>query len=171
MDEEGNLGYYQYNEATGEEKLFSVVEEEREFARGTKEAGIEAAKYLAKKGNKIANKVRKREDLLRQTGLHKFKSENFRTVPTPESDLNKALSMVRDKNSSKAEEILTKKEYRIAPINDKINSKSNMVRSKYNYPLDRNRKRSKRLGIDYQVVRDHPEGSLDRHVLKEMLRR
>ena len=32
MDEEGNLGYYLYNEATGEEKLFSVVEEEREFA-------------------------------------------------------------------------------------------------------------------------------------------
>jgi hypothetical protein len=33
MDEEGNLGYYLYNEATGEEKLFSVVEEdERLFA-------------------------------------------------------------------------------------------------------------------------------------------
>ena len=33
MDEEGNLGYYLYNESTGEEKLFSVVEEEqREFA-------------------------------------------------------------------------------------------------------------------------------------------
>jgi hypothetical protein len=32
VDEEGNLGYYLYNEATGEEKLFSVVEEEREFA-------------------------------------------------------------------------------------------------------------------------------------------
>ena len=29
MDEEGNLGYYLYNESTGEEKLFSVVEEER----------------------------------------------------------------------------------------------------------------------------------------------
>jgi hypothetical protein len=28
MDEEGNLGYYLYNESTGEEKLFSVVEEE-----------------------------------------------------------------------------------------------------------------------------------------------
>ena len=33
MDEEGNQGYYLYNEATGEEKLFSVVEEEREFAK------------------------------------------------------------------------------------------------------------------------------------------
>ena len=33
IDEEGNLGYYLYNEATGEEKLFSVVEEEREFAK------------------------------------------------------------------------------------------------------------------------------------------
>ena len=37
MDEEGNMGYYLYNEATGEEKLFSVVEEEREFARGAVE--------------------------------------------------------------------------------------------------------------------------------------
>ena len=32
IDEDGNLGYYLYNESTGEEKLFSVVEEEREFA-------------------------------------------------------------------------------------------------------------------------------------------
>ena len=32
MDEEGNLGYYLYNESTGEEKLFSVVEEERLYA-------------------------------------------------------------------------------------------------------------------------------------------
>ena len=32
LDEEGNQGYYLYNESTGEEKLFSVVEEEREFA-------------------------------------------------------------------------------------------------------------------------------------------
>ena len=31
IDEEGNLGYYLYNESTGEEKLFSVVEEQREF--------------------------------------------------------------------------------------------------------------------------------------------
>ena len=31
MDEEGNLGYYLYDEATGEEKLFSVVEEEKLF--------------------------------------------------------------------------------------------------------------------------------------------
>ena len=65
MDEEGNLGYYLYDEATGEEKLFSVVEDERMYARGTKEAGKKAAEFLAKKGNKIANKVRKREDLLR----------------------------------------------------------------------------------------------------------
>ena len=32
IDEDGNQGYYLYNESTGEEKLFSVVEEEREFA-------------------------------------------------------------------------------------------------------------------------------------------
>ena len=41
MDEEGNLGYYLYNESTGEEKLFSIVdEEERMYAsvRHTKKA-------------------------------------------------------------------------------------------------------------------------------------
>ena len=62
IDQDGNLGYYLYNEATGEEKLFSVVEEEREFARGTKEAGKKAAEFLAKKGNKIANKIAKFHD-------------------------------------------------------------------------------------------------------------
>lgn len=43
MDEEGNLGYYLYNEATGEEKLFSVVDEERLFARSEKERAEEEA--------------------------------------------------------------------------------------------------------------------------------
>ena len=62
IDEDGNLGYYLYNENTGEEKLFSVVEEEREFARGTKEAGKKAAEFLSKKGNKIANKIEKFHD-------------------------------------------------------------------------------------------------------------
>lgn len=56
MDEEGNQGCYLYNESTGEEKLFSVVEEEREFARGTKEAGKKAMEFLSKKGNKKLNK-------------------------------------------------------------------------------------------------------------------
>lgn len=48
IDEEGNLGYYLYNEATGEEKLFSVVEEEREFA---------SVKALKKAGNTIVDKA------------------------------------------------------------------------------------------------------------------
>ena len=34
IDEEGNLGYYLYNESTGEEKLFSVVEDERLYFLG-----------------------------------------------------------------------------------------------------------------------------------------
>ena len=34
MDEEGNQGYYLYNEATGEEKMFSVVEDERLYFLG-----------------------------------------------------------------------------------------------------------------------------------------
>ena len=35
MDEEGNLGYYLYNESTGEEKLFSAVRKEALFPKGT----------------------------------------------------------------------------------------------------------------------------------------
>ena len=39
IDEEGNQGYYLYDESTGEEKLFSVVEEdERLFAKNGKKA-------------------------------------------------------------------------------------------------------------------------------------
>ena len=50
MDEEGNPGYYLYNEATGEEKLFSVVKEEErmyflgehkgKFGKGGTAAGV-----------------------------------------------------------------------------------------------------------------------------------
>lgn len=47
-----------WDEETNEEKLFSVneISEEKLFARGTKEAGKLAKEFLAKKGNKIANK-------------------------------------------------------------------------------------------------------------------
>ena len=34
IDEEGNMGYYLYDESTGEEKLFSIVEEERLYFLG-----------------------------------------------------------------------------------------------------------------------------------------
>lgn len=70
MDEEGNLGYYLYNEATGEEKLFSVVDEERMYARGTKEAGKLAKEFLSKKGNKTINKKLKRSQLLKELDNH-----------------------------------------------------------------------------------------------------
>ena len=53
IDEEGNLGYYLYNEATGEEKLFSVVEEEeREFSsvRRSKKALKVAADIIRRDG-------------------------------------------------------------------------------------------------------------------------
>lgn len=36
MDEEGNLGYYLYNEATGEEKLFSVEDGEKDSSKKSK---------------------------------------------------------------------------------------------------------------------------------------
>ncbi len=55
MDEEGNQGYYLYNEATGEEKLFSVVEEEREFGLSSKALGfLSPGAYQAKEAAKYA---------------------------------------------------------------------------------------------------------------------
>ena len=53
MDEEGNLGYYLYDEATGEEKMFSVVEEERLFR-----TPVKISEVLGK-GLKIPNKRKK----------------------------------------------------------------------------------------------------------------
>ena len=88
IDEDGNLGYYLYNESTGEEKLFSVVEEEREFARGTKEAGKKAAEFLAKKGNKIANKIAKFRD------TRHYKGE---LSPIDKSTVNRGLLRVGEK--------------------------------------------------------------------------
>ena len=61
MDEEGNLGYCLYNESTGEEKLFSVVEEEKMYARGKGAAVYYAEQMMKNKGNKIANKTANRE--------------------------------------------------------------------------------------------------------------
>ena len=62
MDEEGNMGYYLYNEATGEEKLFSVVEEEREFGvndlKLAKKLYPGYAKYVS--GSKEADALLKR---------------------------------------------------------------------------------------------------------------
>ena len=36
MDEEGNQGYYLYNESTGEEKLFSVEDDEKDSSKKSK---------------------------------------------------------------------------------------------------------------------------------------
>ena len=61
MDEEGNQGYYLYDEATGEEKLFSIVEEEqREFARGVGMAVQNATQFAQSKGQSAFNKAAKR---------------------------------------------------------------------------------------------------------------
>ena len=55
MDEEGNLGYYLYDETTGEEKMFSVVEEQREFSTESKILGVFApGAYQAKEAAKYA---------------------------------------------------------------------------------------------------------------------
>ena len=64
IDEEGNLGYYLYNEATGEEKLFSVVEDEREFA---------SVRHLKKASNELFLKGAKgkltTKDIMRMSRL------------------------------------------------------------------------------------------------------
>ena len=49
IDEEGNLGYYLYDENNGEEKLFSVVEDEKLFARGTGAAVYYAEQMMKNK--------------------------------------------------------------------------------------------------------------------------
>lgn len=67
LDEDGNLGYYLYNESTGEEKLFSVVEEEREFARKDYYyLSEEEALALRAERNKLAAEARaKRSQILK----------------------------------------------------------------------------------------------------------
>ena len=55
MDEEGNLGYYLYDETTGEEKMFSVVEEERLYGAQSKILGFfSPGAYQAKEAAKYA---------------------------------------------------------------------------------------------------------------------
>lgn len=55
LDEEGNQSYYLYNESTGEEKLFSVVEEEKLYFLGP--ISKETAQYdgFRKRGASIRN--------------------------------------------------------------------------------------------------------------------
>ena len=53
MDEEGNLGYYLYNESTGEEKLYSVVDEEERLYANLDEEDIKFLEEHA--GNKVRN--------------------------------------------------------------------------------------------------------------------
>ena len=79
MDEEGNQGYYLYDEATGEEKLFSVVEEEKMYARGTGAAVYYAEKMMRNKGNKIANKAAKRE-YYKTVGLDQIAKNDKRLI-------------------------------------------------------------------------------------------
>ena len=79
MDEEGNLGYYLYNESTGEEKLFSVVEEEeRLYARGVNMRNL--GKGL-KKVNKAAKKTVEANTPLGTMGIKDTRV--FRRVNSP----------------------------------------------------------------------------------------
>ena len=66
MDEEGNLGYYLYNEDTGEEKLFSVVEEERLYFLGEHRGKFG-------KGGTASGAVFTVEDMLKQGANNRLK--------------------------------------------------------------------------------------------------
>lgn len=81
IDEDGNQGYYLYNEGTEEEKLFSVVEEEREFARGVgKKAIEEAVKKVSTKGNKKLNKKLAKIKFNNPTELRIYRKLNDRSA-------------------------------------------------------------------------------------------
>lgn len=57
IDEDGNLVYYLYNESTGEEKLFSVVEEEKlYFNLGTRLKRV-GQKYIGRARKSIATRL------------------------------------------------------------------------------------------------------------------
>ena len=152
MDEEGNLGYYLYDESTGEEKMFSVVEDEKMYARGVGMAVQNATRMAQSKGLGAINKAAKRNDLLRQTGLPKFKPENFRTVPTPKSDFDKALSGVRNNSRWEGKSV----RYKDAPINAKINAKPKMIREELK-DID--------VNINQRSVKDHPAGFTGQRVM------
>lgn len=106
IDEEGNLGYYFYDENTGEEKLFSVVEEEREFANVR--YGKKVVKTLLEKSKK-GNVTTK--DLLR---LGKVKGKNsLKAIENPNYDKITKGSYNKMNKLTKGEfgEIVSKPEY------------------------------------------------------------
>lgn len=104
MDEEGNQGYYLYDEATGEEKLFSVVEEEermyargvnmRDLGKGLKKINKEASKkYLIKERIALdpAKFASKDKDIL--IGLERnSRKRNFIRDMNKGSDIHSKLS-------------------------------------------------------------------------------
>jgi hypothetical protein len=135
MDEEGNLGYYLYNESTGEEKLFSIVEEEeRMYARGVGRRAVKAATKMAQsKGQGMANKAAKNiESRVRgakMLNIPKYKSDLGKTILNPEfksdrvirsgrSVENNALDRVTNANLGKGK----------ATVHDRINLRSDVIK-------------------------------------------
>ena len=120
------------------------------FARGVGMAVQNATRMAQSKGQGAINKAAKRNDLLRQTGLPKFKSENFRTVLTPKSDFDKALSGVRNNSRWEGKSV----SYKDAPINAKINAKPKMIRKEL---MD--------ADINQRYVKDHLAGFTGQRVM------
>ena len=81
IDEDGNQGYYLYNESTGEEKLFSVVEEEREFAN-TRHLKKAANTFLEKsaKGKLSTKDVMRMSKLKGSRSLKALENPNYDKV-------------------------------------------------------------------------------------------
>ena len=87
IDEDGNQGYYLYNESTGEEKLFSVVEEEREFAKKENELDEEDIKFLEEQDkNKRRNHnnigIKKLASTSAKVGLSGYMLNEISKMPT-----------------------------------------------------------------------------------------
>ena len=136
MDEEGNMGYYLYNASTGEEKLFSVVEEEeRLYARGVGMAVQQATKMAQSKGMGAVNKALGRESLIKSTRNLKPK---FANLPD-----NRVLKSARSTNKP----IVPQKGNFNAPkgLHEKITQRGNYISD-----FQRN------SGVNHPLMKDHP---------------
>ncbi len=87
IDEDGNLGYCLYNEATGEEKLFSVVEDERMYANARKLK--KALSTLVRNGEIGKYSTKDFERLRKIKGVY---SKNILNNPTGEKVIKSTLN-------------------------------------------------------------------------------
>lgn len=81
MDEEGNLGYYLYDESTGEEKLFSVVEDEKLYANTRKlKHAMKAILDRAQKGKLTTKDLERYGHLKGKNSIKAVTNPNYEKV-------------------------------------------------------------------------------------------